>query len=137
MDIKNAFLNGDLSEMAYMQPPPGVACPQGHVCRFRRALYGLKQAPCAWFERFRRSLLAIGFTQSMADYAMFCQTTPTRVVILILYVDDMVITGSDPDAISSLKQHLQSEFEMKDLGFLRYFLGIKVAYSPEGYLLSQ
>src|SRR3954470_1111904 len=133
MDVRNAFLNGDLSETVYMQPPPSVVCPPGHVCRLRRALYGLKQAPRAWFERFRRSLLAIGFTQSMADYAMFRQTTTTGVVILILYVDDMVITGSDLDAISLLKQHLQSEFEMKNLGSLRYFLGIEVAYSPEGY----
>src|SRR3954469_6595882 len=68
---------------------------------------------------------------------MFRRTTKVGVVILILYVDDMVITGSDPAAISALKQHLQSEFEMKDLGFLRYFLGIKVTYSSSGYLLSQ
>ena len=72
----------------------------------------------------------------MADYAMFRQTTAFGIVILILYVDDMVIIGSDPVTISSLKQHLHSEFEMKDLGSLRYFLGIEVAYSPEGYLLS-
>src|SRR3954466_416200 len=137
MDVKNAFLNGDLSEVVYMQPPPGIVTPPGHVCRLRRALYGLKQAPRAWFEQFRQSLLAIGYTQSMADYAMFRQNTKSGIVILILYVDDMVITGSDGDAISSLKQHLQSEFEMKDLGFLRYFLGIEVAYSSRGYLLSQ
>jgi len=59
------------------------------------------------------------------------------IVLLILYIHDMIITGSDPVAIMSLKQHLQSEYEMKDLGFLRYFLGIKVAYSFRGYLLSQ
>src|SRR5436189_999835 len=137
MDVKNAFLNGDLSETVYMQPPPGIVTPAGHVCRLRRALYGLKQAPRAWFERFRQSLLAIGYTQSTADYAMFRRTTKAGIVILILYVDDMVITGSDSTAISSLKRHLQSEFEMKDLGFLRYFLGIEVAYSSRGYLLSQ
>src|SRR3954463_3783597 len=68
---------------------------------------------------------------------MFRRTTQSGIVILILYVDDMIITGSDSTAISSLKQHLQNEFEMKDLGFLRYFLGIEVAYSSSGYLLSQ
>src|SRR3954466_15836933 len=120
-----------------MQPPPGISAPEGHVCRLRCALYGLKQAPHAWFQRFRQSLLSIGYTQSMADYAMFRHTTQSGIVILILYVDDMVITGSDSAAISSLKQHLQNEFEMKDLGFLRYFLGIEVAYSSRGYLLSQ
>src|SRR5881628_2945075 len=88
MDVKNAFLNGDLSETVYMQPPPGIVTPAGHVCRLRRALYGLKQAPRAWFERFRQSLLAIGYIQSMADYAMFRRMTPSGIVILILYVDD-------------------------------------------------
>src|SRR3954468_1405502 len=116
MDVKNAFLNDDLSEVVYMQPPPEISAPAGHVCRLRRAHYGLKQAPRAWFERFRQSLLSIGYTQSMADYAMFRRTTKVGVVVLILYVDDMVITGSDPAAISALKQPLQSEFEMKDLG---------------------
>src|SRR5438270_11794239 len=68
---------------------------------------------------------------------MFRRTTQSGIVILILYVDDMVITGTDSAAISSLKQHLQTEFEMMDLGFLHYFLGIEVVYSSSGYLLSQ
>jgi len=73
----------------------------------------------------------------MADYAMFRPSTPHGIVLLILYVDDMVIIGSDPVAIASLKQHFQSEFEMKYLGFLRYFLGFEIAYSSHAYLLSQ
>jgi len=73
----------------------------------------------------------------MADYVMFLRSTPHSIVLLILYVDDMVITVSDPVAIGSLKRHLQSEFEIKDLGFLRYFLDIEVAYSSHGYLLSE
>ena len=72
----------------------------------------------------------------MVDYLMFWRSTPHGIVLLILYIDDMVITESDHVAIVSLKRHLQSEFEMKDLGFLRYFFGIKVAYF-RGYLLSQ
>src|SRR4051812_2062224 len=118
MVVKNAFLNGNRSEVVYMQPSPGIFAPEGHACRLRRALYGLKQAPRAWFERFRQSLLFIGYTQSTADYAMFCRTTQFGIVILILYVDDMVITGSDSAAISCLKQQLRTVFEMKDLRFL-------------------
>src|SRR3954463_9120770 len=74
MDVKNAFLNGDLSEVIYMQPPRGIAAPADHVCRLCRALYELKQAPYAWFERFSQSLLSICYTQSTEDYAMFRRT---------------------------------------------------------------
>jgi len=71
MDVKNAFLNGDLSEVVYMQTPPGVTALPGHVCRLRPALYGLKQVPHAWYECFHQSLLSAGYKQSMVDYAMF------------------------------------------------------------------
>ena len=73
----------------------------------------------------------------MTDYAMFRGSTPYDIVLLIIYVNDMVIIGSDLVAIASLKRHLQSEFEMKDLDFFCYFLGIEVAYCSCGYLLSQ
>ena len=73
----------------------------------------------------------------MVDYVMFRRFTPQGIVLLILYVDDMVIIGSYPATIVTLKRHLQSEFEIKDLGFFCYFLGIDVAYSSRGYLLSQ
>ena len=71
MDVKNTFLNGEQSEIVYMQPPPGVTALPGYECRLRGALYGLKEAPRAWFERFRQSLLSVGYTQSMTDYVMF------------------------------------------------------------------
>jgi hypothetical protein len=71
MDVKNAFLHGDLNEEVYMQPPPGVAAPSGHVCRIRRALYGLKQAPRAWFEHFASAIMATGFLPSHHDSALF------------------------------------------------------------------
>ncbi|KAJ9550333.1 hypothetical protein OSB04_014378 [Centaurea solstitialis] len=118
MDVKNAFLNGDLHEEVYMTPPPGVAHKPGEVCRLRKALYGLKQAPRAWFEKFS--------TMHGAGR-----------ILLSLYVDDMIITGDDHDGIESLKQELAHRFAMKDLGTLRYFLGIEVAQSKKGYLLSQ
>ena len=137
LDVKNAFLNGYLSEEVYMRPPPGLACSSGLVCRLRRALYGLKQSPRAWYERFQDAVLLIGFQPSMHDSALFIRRTSHGLVLLLLYVDDMIITGSDSDAISEVKQHLFSTFEMKDLGPLRYFLGIEVASSPKGYLLSQ
>ena len=92
MNIKNAFLHGDLHEEVYMQPPPGVDAPSGHVCRLRRALYGLKQAPRAWFERFVTVVRAAGFSPSEYDPALFIHVCPRGRTLLLLYVDDMLIT---------------------------------------------
>lgn len=107
------------------------------MCRLRKAIYGLKQAPRAWFEQFRRTILTVGFQESTEDYALFVRDSPRGRALLLLYVDDMIITGDDTTAIASLKQHLHQQFQMTDLGPLRYFLGLEIAYSSRGYLLSQ
>ena len=82
-------------------------------------------------------VLGIGFQSSTHDSALFIRRTSVGIVLFLLYVDDMIISGSDASAISEIKQHLFSEFEMKDLGLLHYFLGIEVTSYPKGYLLSQ
>ncbi|KAJ0433139.1 putative RNA-directed DNA polymerase [Helianthus annuus] len=137
MDVKNAFLNGDLHEEVYMTPPPGIAHQPGEVCRLRKALYGLKQAPRAWFEKFSTVITSLGFVPSNHDSALFTRCTSAGRILLSLYVDDMIITGDDYEGIESLKRDLAHRFAMKDLGMLRYFLGIEVAQSQKGYLLSQ
>jgi hypothetical protein len=106
MDVKNAFLNGDLREEVYMHPPPGVDTPSGHVCRLRRALYGLKQATRAWFERFISVITATGFSSSEHDPALFVHISPKGRTLLLLYVDDMLTTGDNSEHISHVKQHL-------------------------------
>ena len=128
MDVKNAFLHGDLHEKVYMQPPPGVDAPPGYVCRLRRALYGLKQAPRAWFERFASVIQAAGFTPSDHDPALFIHLSPRGRTLLLLYVDDMLITGDDVEHISVLKKQLGEQFQISDLGPLSYFLGIEVQH---------
>ncbi|XP_058770683.1 uncharacterized mitochondrial protein AtMg00810-like [Vicia villosa] len=137
MDVKNAFLNGELQEEVYMVPPQGVSHNQGEVCKLKKALYGLKQAPRAWFGKFTTVITSIRFRSSDHDSALFVKTTHHGLILLLLYIDDMIITGDDTDGINDLKLQLSKQFEMKDLGTLRYFLGIEVAYSPRGYLLSQ
>ncbi|KAJ9560393.1 hypothetical protein OSB04_005553 [Centaurea solstitialis] len=137
MDVKNAFLNGDLSEEVYMTPPPGVSLPTGHVCRLRKALYGLKQAPRAWFEKFSKTVLSLGFSASNYDSGLFTRTTDSGSILLLLYVDDMIITGDDSKGIASLKQSLSFSFEMKDLGDLHYFLGLEVLSDASGIYLCQ
>ncbi|GMP66002.1 hypothetical protein CsSME_00026546 [Camellia sinensis var. sinensis] len=133
MDVKNAFLNGHLTEEVYMRPPLYLPHFSGQVCRLRCTLYGLKQSPCAWYDRFQTAVTELGFHSS----ALFLRHTLAGFVALLLYVDDMIITGSDSFAIFEIKQHLFRTFEIKDLGSLRYFLGIEVASSPKDYFLSQ
>jgi hypothetical protein len=115
MDVKNAFLHGDLLEEDYMHPPPGIKVPSGHVCRLRRALYGLKQAPRAWFEIFVSVIKACGFYSSGHDPAWFIHVSSRGRMLLLLYVDDMLITGDDPDHIAHVKAYLSKEFQMSDL----------------------
>ena len=86
-----------------MTPPPGLSAPPQHVCRLRRAIYGLKQAPRAWVEHFRSVVLACGFTENSHDYALFTRQTHHGLTLLLLYVDDMVISGDYADSILSLK----------------------------------
>jgi hypothetical protein len=139
LDVKNAFLHGDLHEEVYMHIPPGFESSQTErkVLRLRRSLYGLKQSPRAWFDRFKQAMLKRGYCQSNADHTLFYKHSCDLVAILIVYVDDIVITGDDSKEILNLKQYLAHEFEVKDLGFLRYFLGIEVSRGSKGIFLSQ
>uniref|UniRef100_A0A2N9IAK3 CCHC-type domain-containing protein n=1 Tax=Fagus sylvatica TaxID=28930 RepID=A0A2N9IAK3_FAGSY len=137
MDVKNAFLNGDLTEKVYMQAPPGYSdCPD-KVCLLRRALYGLKQAPRAWFAKFSSIVHQFGFSSSSHDTALFIRRSDKGMILLLLYVDDMIITGDDHSGISDFKLFLHQQFEMKDLGHLSYFLGLEVSSDSTGYYLSQ
>ena len=99
MDVKNAFLNGDLSEEVYMQPPPGLFVESNKVCHIRRALYGLKQAPRAWFAKFYSTISCLGYVASHYDSALFLHRTDKCTILLLLYVDDMIIIGDDLNGI--------------------------------------
>ncbi|CAL2277125.1 unnamed protein product [Prunus armeniaca] len=139
MDVQNAFLHGDLHEEVYMLPPPSSR-RQGEqqvVCRLHKSLYGLKQAPRSWFRKFSSTICGIGFKQSRADYSLFTQVHGSSLTIILLYVDDMIITGNDEDVICKLKHFLGNQFRIKDLGPLKYFLGVEVARSKTGISICQ
>ena len=106
MDVKNAFLHGELHEKVYMHPPPGVDVPSGQVCHLRCALYGLKQAPRAWYERFVSVIIEAGFSPSPHDPALFIHTSSRGRALLLLYVDDMLIMADDAEHIFLVKRHL-------------------------------
>jgi len=120
-----------------MALPPSISHDSGYICKLKKALYGLKQAPHAWFEKFSIVMSYLCFVSSSHDSTLFIKCTDAGHIILSLYIDDMIITGDHIDSISVLKIELARRFEMKDLDYFRYFLGIEVAYSPRGYLLSQ
>ena len=95
MDVKNIFLNGDLSEKFYMQLPPGLSVESNKVCHLRRALYGLKQAPQAWFAKFSSTIFCLGYTANSYDSVLFLHHTNKGTILLLLYMDDMIITVDD------------------------------------------
>ena len=140
MDVKNVFLNGELSEEVYMKLPPSYSHPSGflhRVCRLRRTLYGLKQAPQAWFAKFSSTISQHSFSSSSFDTALFLRRSSHGITILLLYVDNMIITGDDMQGIQDLKHFLGRQFEMKHLDPLNYFLGLEVSSSEDGYYLTQ
>ena len=139
LDVKNAFLNGTLSEEVYMEQPPGFVA-QGEssmVCKLKKSLYGLKQSSRAWFGRFSEVVVDFGLQRCGVDHSVFYRHSSAGRILLVVYVDDIVITGDDSKGIQELKLFLQKQFQTKDLGQLRYFLGIEVARSSEGICLSQ
>jgi hypothetical protein len=135
LNIKNDFLHGELHEEVYMHPPLGYSVPEGHVCRLRRSLYDFKQAPRAWFECFTLVVIAAGFVASQHDSALFVHTSPRGRTFILLYVDDMLITGDDSDYIAFVKALLSEQFHMY-LGPLSYFLRIEVTSTANDYYLS-
>ncbi|KAL9250922.1 Retrovirus-related Pol polyprotein from transposon RE1-like protein [Drosera capensis] len=137
MDVKNVFLNGNLFEEVYIKPLPGYDHPPNKVCRLQKTLYGLKQAPRAWYVKFHSTLGQLGFTTSSYDSALSIKMSSAGIILLLLYVNDMIITDDNIYNIQKVKEFLSAQFEMKDLGMVSYFLGMKVSESFTGYYLSQ
>ena len=139
MDVKTAFLNGDLEEEIYMKQPEGYIVPgqENKVCRLVKSLYGLKQAPKQWHEKFDHVMMTNGFSINECDKCIYIKDTSNGYVLLCLYVDDMLIIGSNADIIKHTKQMLCKQFDMKDLGLADVILGIKITRHSEGIILSQ
>ena len=93
LDVKNAFLHGELKEEVYMEVPPGLdsSKTEGKVCRLKKSLYGLKQSPRAWFDRFRRAMCEMGYKQCNKDHTVFYRHQNRKIVILAVYVDDIIV----------------------------------------------
>ena len=120
-----------------MQSPHGLSVESNKVCHFWRALYGLKQAPQVWFAKFSSTISRLGYMASHYDSALFLHRSDKDTILLLLYVDDMIITGNDLSGIQELKDFLSQQFEMKDLGHLSYFLGLEITHSTNGLYITQ
>lgn len=138
MDVLNAFLHGDLQDEVYMKMPPGFKVQQpGMVCKLRKSLYGLRQAPRCWFAKPSAALKAYGFKQSCLDHSLFTLQHRDMQLVVLVYVDDLLIYGNNHAAIQQFKTYLSDCFHMKDLGVLKYFLGVEIARNPTGIFLCQ
>ena len=137
LDINNAFLYGDLEETVYMSLPEGFFdVNDKRVCRLKKSLYGLKQAPRQWNARLTSALIENGFVQSKSDYSLFVKNDSGSFVGLLVYVDDIIVTGNNLIEIEKFKTFLKSKFQIKDLGKLKYFLGIEVIDTDKGLCLT-
>ena len=137
MDVKSAFLHEDLHEEIYMEQPTGfIQIDSSLVCQLKKSLYGLKKAPWACYAKMDSFRLETGFSRCHSDNTVYTKKVGNSLIILVLYVDDLILTSSDLNLINHVKSDLKKKFEMIDLGHLHYFLGLQVLQSQEGFSLS-
>jgi len=128
MDVKTAFLNGNIEEELYMVQPKGFVDPKDadKVCKLQRSIYGLKQASRSWNLCFDEVIKGFGFVQTYGEACIYKKVSGSSVAFLILYVDDILLIGNDIELLKSVKDYLNGKFSMKDLGEAAYILGIKI-----------
>ncbi|GJR08700.1 zinc finger, CCHC-type containing protein [Tanacetum coccineum] len=140
MYVKTVFLNGDLDEEVYMKQPEGfvMPCNEQKVCKLVKSLYGLKQAPKQWHQKFDEVVLSIGFHLNQSDKCVYSKFDDSgKGVIICLYIDDMLIFGTDQIQVDKTKKFLLSRFSMKDMGEADVILGIKIKHENKGIVITQ
>jgi hypothetical protein len=139
MDVKSAFLNGNLKEDVYVHQPSGFAIPdkEGKVLHLHKALYGLRQAPRAWNAKLDSTLKGMGFEQSPHEAAIYRRGNEGNVLLVGIYVDDLVITDTKDAEVVAFKEEMKATFQMSDLGLLSFYLGIEVHQDDSGITLRQ
>nr|GFA67963.1 copia protein [Tanacetum cinerariifolium] len=129
MDVKTAFLNGELKEEVYVSQPEGFVDPDHltHVYRLKKALYGLKQAPRAWYDTFSRFLLDNDFSKGAVDPTLFTRKTGKHILLVQIYVDDIIFASTDPNACDMFSNEMSLKFQMSMMGQMSFFLGLQVS----------
>ena len=134
MDVSTAFLNGELENEVYMKQPEGYITPGQEylVCKLKRSLYGLKQSPRCWNQALDGQMKRMGFTQSASDPCLYISSEGKgEMFVVAIYVDDVVLAGKSDQRMREVKDALAERYEMKDLGFLHHFLGVKVIHNED------
>ncbi|GJX82480.1 retrovirus-related pol polyprotein from transposon TNT 1-94 [Tanacetum coccineum] len=139
MDVKTAFLNGELKEEVYVSQPEGFVDPDHptHVYRLKKALYGLKQAPRAWYDTLSRFLLDNKFSKGAVDPTLFTRKTGKHIHLVQIYVDDIIFASTDPKACDIFSNEMSSKFQMSMMGQMSFFLGLQVSQNPGGIFINQ
>nr|GEZ51047.1 copia protein [Tanacetum cinerariifolium] len=139
MDVKTAFLNGELKEEVYVSQPEGFVDPDHptHVYRLKKALYGLKQAPRAWYDTLSRFLLDNDFSKGAVDPTLFTRKTGKHILLVQIYVDDIIFASTDPKDCDMFSNEMSSKFQMSMMGQMSFFLGLQVFQSPGGIFINQ
>ena len=140
LDVKSAFLHGEINEEVFVNQPPGYEQKEhkSKVYRLKKALYGLKQAPRAWYSRIETYFMEEGFTKCPYKHTLFIKTAGGgKILIVCLYVDDLIFTGNDDMLFAQFKNSMMTAFDMTDLGRMRFFLGIEVLQRTDGIFISQ
>ncbi|KAL0462800.1 UNVERIFIED_CONTAM: Retrovirus-related Pol polyprotein from transposon RE1 [Sesamum latifolium] len=137
VDINNVFLHGFLEEDIYMLPPDGSSISPGKVCKLKRSLYGLKQASRKWNQELTSKLLGYGFLQSPHEHCLFIKKSDVGILILLVYVDDVLITSSSDQQLLEVKNFLDATFTIKDLGLAKFFLGLEIVRCSVGIFVTQ
>jgi len=138
LDVNNAFWHGELDETIYMDMPPGMTKtdPQ-QVCLLHKSLYGLRQASRQWYAQLSSFLLSHNFKQSSADHSLFIHNNQGKITLLLVYVDDIIVTGDNVENTHRITALLDQRFKLKNLRNLNYFLGFEIARGNKGIILSQ
>lgn len=143
LDENNSFLHGDLHEEVYMKPPLGMAFSSSVptfaplICKLNKSLYDLKQDSRQWFSKLSDALSLCGYSSSKNDYSLFTKRVNRPLTVLAVYVDNILLAGDDISEMDDLKLFLDTQFKIKDLGLVHYFLGLEMSIHPKGYLMTQ
>ena len=138
MDVKSAFLNGNL-EQVYIEQPKGFQLLEEkyYVCKLKKALYGLKKAPSAWYSRLEKYLQQQGFKTRVEDSNIYIKVENENMITIVVYVDDIIFGNNTDNLSQSFTEEMQKEFEMSVLGELSFFLGLQISRSRKGIFISQ